>query len=123
MKEHGLSAAGMARQLLQQRHERNGALGGDLFGDPAWELLLHLFAASEEGEPLLVADLCSHSSVSPASGLRWIKALESEGKIVLVPNLGSPDRPFVKLAPAAYEQMRRLLEGWAGKAAPLRRGA
>jgi len=123
MKETTLGPAAMARELLQQRRERDAMLGGDLFGDPSWELMLHLFVASEDGEAIPISDLCAASSAPPAAGLRWIKALEGSGKLILVRHLSEPERPFVQLAPAVQEQMRRLLENWAGKSAARRKGA
>jgi hypothetical protein len=123
MKERSHVPAAMARQLLEERRERDAALGADMFADPSWELLLHLFAASDDGAAIPVCDLCEASSAPAPTALRWIKALAGSGKVVLVRHLSNPERPFVQLTPAVYQQMRHLLESWAGRSAARRKGA
>src|SRR3546814_17984132 len=68
-----------ARELLRFRRLRDRYFAGDLFADPAWDMLLDLYAArSQNSHPVSVSSLCIASSVPATTALRWIKAMEEK---------------------------------------------
>jgi len=43
-----------------------------MFGDPAWELLLEIYIATEKGQYLSKADLCDSVLIPHSLAVRWI---------------------------------------------------
>jgi DNA-binding MarR family transcriptional regulator len=63
-------------RLRRLRLRRNEVIGAPLFRDPAWDMLLELFAAHESGRRVSVSSLCYASGVPPTTALRQIQRLE-----------------------------------------------
>lgn len=63
------------------RLRRNELLGAPLFRDPAWDMLLELYVAHEQGQDLSVSSLCYASGVPATTALRHIQRLEEHGLI------------------------------------------
>ena len=72
-----------------------------LFEDPAWDMLLDLFAAELEGRQVLVSSLCIASAVAPTTALRWINKLIAVGLLERQPDTLDRRRAFVALTPRA----------------------
>ena len=70
------------RQLLHQRRVRAQYFPADLFADPAWDMLLDLYAAKLEREPVSVSSLCIAAGVPTTTALRWIKMMTDAGLFV-----------------------------------------
>lgn len=88
----------IARKASADRHRRSEIAGtNDLFGEPAWDILLNLFIAGCEGRRLTVAAVCSGAGAPESTALRWITILEKRGIIV---REGAPNRAFLKLSGA-----------------------
>ena len=104
--------ADLARRLLAVRRDREPALGRGLFGEPAWDILLDLFAAHEEGQSVSVTNLCAAANVPTSTALRWISALEERGKLVRENDPGDRRRINVSLTEEAAVEMRGLLRSW-----------
>lgn len=66
------------RRLIAARMARRQFFGGDLFSDPAWEILLELYALRCEQRRTSVSKLCIAAGVPTTTALRWIAKLESE---------------------------------------------
>lgn len=71
----------LLRRIIRQRRLRTQFFDSDLFGDPAWDMLLDLAAARAEFERVSVTSLCIASGVPSTTALRWIKLLH-EAKLV-----------------------------------------
>lgn len=69
------------RAMLRARRRRDVIFGTELFADPAWDLLLELYAVSLEDEQTTIIRLCEAASVAPTTGLRWLGHLESKGLV------------------------------------------
>ena len=102
-------AAAAADALLHARRGRGEALGLGLFADPAWDMLLALFAAGERGESLSVSRLCAAAGVPQTTALRWLEQLEQGRLIARAADAADARRTLVTLAPDAREKMRLLL--------------
>ena len=112
-RQRPLSAeASLARRLLSARRQREGALGSGLFGEPAWDILLDLFAAHEQGQSVSVSNLCIAANVPTSTALRWISALEERGKLVRDNDLEDRRRINVSMTEEAAGEMRSLLRSW-----------
>jgi DNA-binding MarR family transcriptional regulator len=88
-------------RLRRLRMRRNELVGSPLFRDPAWDMLLGLFAAHEQGQQVSVSSLCYASGVPQSTALRQIVRLETHG---LVERRGDPAdlrRSWVKASPRA----------------------
>lgn len=93
---HGISAI-QVRSLLRARRLRDEYLPGDLFSDPAWDILLDLLAAHLEQVRVSVSSLCIASCVPPTTALRCIRILTDKGLIVRQPDLHDNRRVFVAI--------------------------
>lgn len=101
-----------AKRLLAQRRQREQLLGRELASDPAWAMLLALFVAHEEGTPASVAEVCAAAGTPPATALRWLATVASEGKIMWGKATRSPDGDSIELAPDLADRLRKLFRGW-----------
>lgn len=93
------------RQVIRARRARERFFPGDIFGDPAWDMLLDLFAASIDGAAVSVTSLCIAAAVPTSTALRWIKALCDRG---IFDRRADPDdarRAFITLTPASITAM------------------
>jgi DNA-binding MarR family transcriptional regulator len=68
----GVQAKRRAARLLKIRQ-------GKLFSDPAWDILLELYAASLADRRLTVSRLADRTGVAMTTALRWINTLQQEG--------------------------------------------
>ncbi len=82
------------------------AFGQGLFEDPAWDMLLDLYAAALEGRQVSVSSLCIAAAVAPTTALRWIAKMTDVGLLVRHPDPVDRRRAFMALSPQAAEAMR-----------------
>lgn len=71
-----------ARELIRQRRLRSRFLPATLFAEPAWDMLLDLYAAHYEGKQVAVKSLCIAAAVPSTTALRSIEAMTEQGCIV-----------------------------------------
>lgn len=70
----------LAARMYDRRRERNKFLGAEIFGEPAWDMLLALYCFDREERQLLtVTSLSLAAEVKPTTGLRWQRTLLSLG--------------------------------------------
>jgi hypothetical protein len=67
--------ASWVRSILKARRAREELIGKDLFADPAWDMLLDLYAAALEQRKVSTTELCIASAVPATTALRWIEKL------------------------------------------------
>jgi DNA-binding MarR family transcriptional regulator len=101
--------------ILRSRRMRNRLFGDNLFGEPAWDVLLELYAAELNGRKLSVSGACYASAAPPSTGLRWVHRLEKEGWIRRVADPADCRRSWVELTQEASARMRQLLNEFAGR--------
>lgn len=95
----------LVRQTIRARRLRDGFLGEGLFEDPAWDMVLDLYAAHLEGERVSVSSLCIASAVASTTALRWIGKLTEMGLLVREPDASDRRRAFVALSEKARQGM------------------
>ncbi|MFS0773320.1 winged helix DNA-binding protein [Sphingomonas sp. 1P08PE] len=106
--------AAAVRQALRARRLRDSFFHAGLFEDPAWDMLLDLYAAHLERVQVSVSSLCIAAAVAPTTALRWMGRMTEEGLLQRQPDPTDRRRVFIALAP-------RGLAGMEGYAAALRR--
>lgn len=97
----------LVRRIIRQRQLRARFFDGDLFGDPAWDMLLDLTAARVEHTRVSVTSLCIASGVPPTTALRWIGQMVDAGLFERVEDESDRRRAFIQLADKAADGMAR----------------
>ncbi len=98
------------RRMLRQRRMREQYFPADLFADPAWDMLLDLYAARLERQPVSVSSLCIAAAVPATTALRWIKTMTDAGLFVREADPHDGRRIFIALAEGAYDALARYFE-------------
>ena len=97
----------LVRRIIRQRQLRARYFDGELFADPAWDMLLDLTAARVERTRVSVTSLCIASGVPPTTALRWIGQLTEAGLFQRVEDDTDRRRAFITLTDRAAEAMAR----------------
>ena len=97
----------LVRRIIQQRQARARFFDGDLFADPAWDMLLDLTAARVEHTRVSVTSLCIASGVPPTTALRWISQMTDAGLLERVEDDCDRRRAFIQLTDKAVDAMAR----------------
>ena len=98
------------RRMLRQRRMREQYFPADLFADPAWDMLLDLYAARLERQPVSVSSLCIAAAVPATTALRWIKTMTDAGLFVREADPHDGRRIFIALAEGAHDSLARYFE-------------
>jgi hypothetical protein len=95
----------LVRSIIRQRHLRSKFFDGELFADPAWDILLDLTAARAEHARVSVTSLCIASGVPPTTALRWIGQMTASGMLEREQDETDRRRAFIVLSEAAAAGM------------------
>ena len=90
--------AAVVRSIIRARRLRDQYFRGDLFADPAWDMLLDLMAARLEENRVAVSSLCIAAAVPATTALRWIKALTDRGLFVRAADPQDGRRVYIELS-------------------------
>lgn len=93
------------RNLLKFRRARERFFGPDLFADPAWDILLELYAAGLAQQRVSVSALCSAAAVPTTTALRWMRQMEQKGLLVRTDDPRDARRIFVELSADVFDAM------------------
>lgn len=96
------------RDILKARRARAKFFEETLFADPAWDILLELYAAELGQRPLSVGSVCIGAAVPASTALRWITALERKGLVARHHDRFDARRQLVSLTRAGVEAMEGL---------------
>lgn len=81
----------------------------ELFGEPAWDIVLDVFIRQMLGEKTGVTSACLASCVPVTTALRWIKVLEKEGLMEREDDPSDGRRYFLRMSPGGVRQMKQFL--------------
>ena len=95
----------VARQAYRDRRRREEIFGGDLFGEPAWDILLDLFIAAKEAKRISITSACIGAAAPSTTALRWLNILEREGLIEREGDSNDLRRSYVRLTAVGYARM------------------
>ena len=109
----------LVRRIIRQRQLRARFFEGDLFADPAWDMLLDLTAARVEHTRVSVTSLCIASGVPPTTALRWIGQMIDAGLLMRVEDETDRRRAFITLTDKAADAMARYFAELGAQAARL----
>ncbi len=99
-----------AERLIAERRARRAYFAPDLFHEPAWDMLLALFLANEEGRIMHVKALVASSDAPVTTSQRWIDHLH---KLRLIDRVGDPDdrrRIEISLSDTGLTAIQRYLD-------------
>lgn len=106
----GTPSPAEVRSILRVRRLRERFFPAELFADPAWDMLLDLFAARMEGDNVAVSSLCIAAAVPPTTALRWIKTMTDAGLFERHADPMDGRRIFIRLSDRAVDGMRRYFD-------------
>jgi len=101
--------AALIRAMIRARRLRDQFFAPDLFADPAWDILLDLFAAKLEGQRVAVSSLCIAAAVPPTTALRWIKTLTDMGLLLRAADPQDGRRVYIELSDATASGLEAYL--------------
>jgi DNA-binding MarR family transcriptional regulator len=94
------------RWVIMARRMRDAAFSHELFADPAWDILLELYAAGLAQRRVSTSELCVCAAVPATTGLRWIEKLHRAGLLKRVDDSHDHRRVWVELLPEAELKVR-----------------
>ena len=97
---NGLIAA-RVRQLILDRALRKSIFPTEIFADPAWDILLHLYASHLEQRRETISRIICLSDVPATTGLRWVHKLVDMDLLTLRDDPCDLRRKWVLLTPTA----------------------
>jgi DNA-binding MarR family transcriptional regulator len=112
MERSGLARA--ARVVLRNRRLRSRYLPADLFADPAWDILLDLFAADAEGQAVSVTSACVAAAVPVTTAQRWLRELERQGLVQRSQDSGDRRRVLVRISGTGRDAIAQWLNATRG---------
>ena len=99
------AVAQLLRFLRRTRARRSEFFSGDLFSDPAWDILLYLYEAEITQQRRSVRDVSFQTGVAQTTVLRWLETLEGQGFICRTPDPSDGRRVFISLTDEALARM------------------
>lgn len=94
------------RELLRAREARGKFFNPRLFADPAWDMLIELYAAELAQRRVSVSSLSLASGVPATTALRWIGALQKDGLVIRHADPFDGRRVFLELSPKGSQAIR-----------------
>ena len=94
------------RSYIQARAEARRNFGKEIFSDPAWDMLVQLYASQLSQHRIALSRLCGLSQVAGGTGKRWLDILETNGEIERIADPLDRRRTWVNLTPAGSSKMK-----------------
>ena len=93
------------RAIIRRRRLRDHFFTGEIFADPAWDMLLDLMAARLDGKAVSVSSLCIAAAVPATTALRWIRSMTDAGLFLRDADPYDGRRVYIALSDAAAAAM------------------
>ncbi|MEP0191071.1 MAG: MarR family transcriptional regulator [Erythrobacter sp.] len=105
----------LAKRIYAIRRRRSSIFGNpDLFGEPAWDILLDLYIAHVEQKPVSVSSACIGSASPSTTALRWLGVLAEDDLIIREQDRDDQRRVLVRLTERGVEAMETYFAKAAG---------
>lgn len=101
--------ADFIRKLFRAEQSRSRVIGGKILGDPAWNILLDLLAASSEGRKVSVSSSCIVSGAATTTALRLINRMVDDGVLLRTQDESDGRRSFLTIEPGVEQALRQYL--------------
>lgn len=95
----------LATKEYNNRRARRKFISEDLFGEPAWDILLDLYRARLQDKMITITSACIAADVPQTTALRWIGALEQTGLIERVQNPQDQRSSWLRLSDLAMKSL------------------
>lgn len=92
--------------LIRARRERSRFVPGASFGEPVWDMMLHLLHADIVQQPATVSDACAATGLPEGVARRWLDSMVENGWVTLREASDSVQRE-VSLASDVSSGLRR----------------
>ncbi|AUX69606.1 hypothetical protein CHX26_08960 [Porphyrobacter sp. HT-58-2] len=100
-----------AQKALRDRQVRTDFVGNaEMFGEPAWDIMLDLFIRQAQDENVSIKAACMSPGAKSSTVLRWLNVLEMNDLVRCEADPSDSKRYLIRLTPAGYEGMLRYLE-------------
>lgn len=93
--------------ICQYRNQRRDHFHGLSFSDPAWDILLRLYAAFLDQHRLTITNLVIYTGIPSTSVLRWLDSLGQQNLVVRGGDPLDARRVFISLSPLGIGAMNR----------------
>lgn len=103
-------------QVLKLRALRAALFNNELLSNPAWDMLLHLYAAGLKQRRISVSEACNACAVPQTTALRWLQKLSEIGLVRREDNLLGRRHSWVELTDLGRRSMNDLFRAIALKA-------
>ena len=98
----------ISRSLYKIRRSRDNIFQEpEMFGEPAWDILLDLYISEREDRSVSITSACFAACVPPTTALRWISVLEAKGYVERTPDCLDARRHYVSLTDTARVMLNR----------------
>lgn len=98
--------------VILVRRARSSVLGEGLFSDPAWDILLELYAATLGERTLTASELAQATETPFSTTQRWIVALEQRGLVRSMKDPLKADQVRISLTAEGVSKMEHLSNHW-----------
>lgn len=106
----GSGIADFARQLWWERRLRSRFFPAEIFGEPAWDLILDAYSAQKSGNPLRLSKSHLSACVAPAVSERRARNLAAMGIFNVAPTKAGSRALGIALNPESERRLESLLE-------------
>ncbi|HET9810466.1 MAG TPA: MarR family transcriptional regulator [Sphingomicrobium sp.] len=104
------ASTAVVRAIITARKARREFFDSQLFADPAWDILLELYALECEQHRISVSKLSMNAGVPGTTGLRWVDRLESDGLVARSDDALDARRVWIRLSDKGSSAMRAFFE-------------
>lgn len=101
--------ATIAEREYKNRQQRRAEFGCQIFGEPAWDMLLDMVVHYACQRRVSVSNACLASGAPATTALRWINYLEEEGLVTRIQCETDKRIAFLELSDAGWQKMARYL--------------
>lgn len=100
-----------AEAMLAERRKRDRVFDGlELFGEPAWDMLLDLFVAQARVQRVSITSASIASAVAPTTALRYLRRLQEQGLLDEYADPFDKRRRYVRLSDTGLDLINRALD-------------
>ena len=104
----------IAKSQYHSRRVRERFFEKKIFGEPAWDMLLELYASELNDEKISTSNLILSSSSPSSTALRWIKHLEDGGLVFKQSSHIDGRVQYQKITSNGFESMTKYFESISG---------
>ena len=103
--EERATARARAERLYAERRRRDALFPDELFGEPAWDLLLAMFVARDRNQAMILCRAYTAAGVTDTTGRRLLDRMEADGLITRRRAPRSRKMRIVELTELAVERL------------------